>query len=50
MILTYKESHFLSNNQVRGVKVYWVSRETQVKQQIFPDFSAELESTPKIFP
>lgn len=38
MILTYKGSHFLSNSQVRGAKVYWVSHENQVKQQVFPDF------------
>lgn len=49
-ILTCKGSHFLSNSQVRGAEVYWVSHETQVKQQIFPDFSAELQRTPKIFP
>lgn len=50
MILTCKGSHFLGNSQVRGARVYWVSHETQVKQQFFPDFSAELQSTPKIFP
>lgn len=38
MILTYKESHFLSNSQVRGTKVYWVSHETQVKTANFSWF------------
>lgn len=50
MILTCKGSHFLGNCRVRGARVYWVSHETQVKQHFFPDFSAELQGTPKIFP
>lgn len=48
MILTYKGSHFLSKSQIRGAKDYQISHETQV--EFFPDYTAELQSTPKISP
>lgn len=48
MILMYKGSRFLSKSQIRGAKDYQISHETQV--ELFPDYTAELQSTPKISP
>lgn len=50
MILTYNGSHFLSNSQVRGVKVYWVSHEKQVKQYFFSWFQCRTIKHTENFP